>query len=64
LSYDYFKRSGKSSDELVLSICAEMQNSLPKHVAATFQKGKHLNFEEAFSKLNEKRGKFQFILMK
>ena len=39
--------------------CDEIIAILPERVIVTFEKGKHLTFEEALEKLKEKLGNFK-----
>ena len=46
----------KDENEIVNKICSEVTTLLPEKVSPTFERGKHLSFEEAMSKLPEKLG--------
>jgi hypothetical protein len=46
----------KDENEIVNKICSEITTLLPEKVLPTFERGKHLSFEEAMSKLPEKLG--------
>jgi hypothetical protein len=47
-------RHVNDENEIVNKICFEITTLLPEKVLPTFERGKHLSFEEAISKLPEK----------
>ena len=53
----YFNRGRKNDEEVVAEKCHEILSMLPLKVSASFEKGKHLTFEEAIEKLKERLGK-------
>ena len=52
-----FYRGRKNDEEVVIEKCNEIIAVLPVSVSASFEKGKHLTFEEALDKLKERLGK-------
>jgi hypothetical protein len=53
-----FYRGRKNDEETVFEKCNEIISALPVSVSASFEKGKHLTFEEALEKLKERLGKW------
>ena len=46
----------KNDNEIVLEICKTISSEIPKSIQPTFTRGKHITFEEAMDKLEEKLG--------